>query len=391
MQRAVPTYCLALLAFAAMATDVSGQTPPASLSPPEVNASPQTKVVVLHNGNVLVGEVDHLGDAYRVATGTTEIRLSVREVERVVGSLLEAYDAKRAAWKIATTDEHLRLAAWCIRQEMWPQAALELNNARQRERRHPSIALLQRRLQVASRAAMRASEPLPLLKPDPKVKHEAEEKRASELQELESLAQSLPEGSFEDFNRHIQPILVNGCAVAGCHCMEDAQQLRLSRDLLRGLGNRESTLRNLQAVWGVVDLQSPHYSPLLTQPAVPHGGLSQPVFTGNRKRLQERLAEWVRVATQPSQADPTPTPTIELVTHELATHELGGPRLENRTPVAPEAESPHFWEVGPDGEPLESQVQRGLKSSQFKPKDEFDPEIFNRQQSAASVSESPEG
>ncbi|MGI9456824.1 MAG: hypothetical protein ACR2NU_09690 [Aeoliella sp.] len=334
-------------------------------------------MVVLHNGNVLIGQVDLLGDAYRVATGASEIRLSLRDVERVVGSLLEAYEAKRKKVRANSADDHLRLAAWCVRQEMWPQAARELNDARQLDSRHPAIPLVARRLQISSRAAMRESQPP--TKPDAIADQQADEHRARELQELESFAASLPPGSLEDFTRQVQPILVNGCAAAGCHSMDDEQKLRLNRDLLRGIGNRESTLRNLAAVWEEIDHEHADYSPLVMQPSVPHGGLARPVFSGQRQNLQQRIVEWVRTATMEN--DRTVESAVDLVSHEQpAVSEVDPSEVSAMDAMGDE--SPHFWEVGPDGTTTKPRIQRGVTLKQFEPRDEFDPEIFNRRQSS---------
>ena len=84
---------------------------------------------------------------------------------------------------------------------------------------------------------------------------------------------------------------MNGCATGGCHSTSDARELQLNRDLVRGVANRESTLRNLQAVMRVIDRETPEYSPLLLQPAVPHGGLPRAVFDGHRRVPEQRLAD----------------------------------------------------------------------------------------------------
>ena len=375
-----------------------------ALSPREagVAAENNIQVVVLRNGNVLVGEVDLLGDAYRVATATSEVRLAVRDVERVVGSMIEAYEAKRAEVRVLTTDEHLRLAAWSIRQEMWPQAARELNDARNREPRHPAIPRIERRLQLASRAAMQTHRPVPSVAPV--IDHEALKQQARELRELESLAASLPAGSLETFTRQVQPILLNSCTAAGCHGPSDQQSLKLNRDLLKDLGGRESTLRNLKAVWGFVDQQNPEASPLLTQPAVPHGGLQRTVFSGSRQKLLAHVSSWVREATRAEQREaaarlaaqqkavagliqPARVQPARVQPAEFQSAGVHAPALERPLPAVPsksaepgQTDSGHFWEVAPDGTAAQSGVKHGLELKGFVPKDEFDPEAFNRQQ-----------
>lgn len=376
---------------------------------------PATQVVVLRNGNVLEGQVDQLPGTYRVITATSEIRLAARDVERLAPSLLGAYDAKRAEVRPDSASDHLQLASWCVRQELWPQAARELNDAGSIDGNHPLLPVIDRRLQVAVRAAQRASERLPTRLPENE--EAATQQRASELAELEALAASLPEGALESFARQVQPILVNGCAAASCHGTQEgnhelavasnlaqAGAFRLNRDSLRGVGTRESTLRNLQAAWQAIDHENPVYSPLLMQPAVPHGGLARPVFAGNRQRLQDTLREWVLTAT----AKPEPPAAEVDLQVELAGHISQGPLsphghgtsapgmhapgtdLAAEQVAAPQAGERHFWELDEELGAPQPKVRYGAKLKPYQPRDEFDPELFNRRHAANDeVGQSP--
>lgn len=349
-----------------------------------------TQVVVLRNGNILEGQVDRLGDSYRVLTGVSEIRLASRDVERVVPTLFDAYACKRIEVREDSASDHIALAMWCIRHEIWPQAMAELEAARKIQPNHPDIVYLERRIEVASQAAMRAAELATLTKVEPAPVDS--EQKAAELAQLEKLAATLPPGALQDFSRHIQPILVNGCAVVGCHSSEDDRQFRLNRDLVRGVANRESTLKNLQAVWSVIDHQTPDYSPLLLQPAVPHGGLPKPVFGGSRQKVHDRLKEWVLLATGKAQ----PAPTVDPNAVQLAGHQApvlpGQPSAIDPAAVQPATvpeEEMHFWEDPDAGAPPEASmphvrtpIRQGADIKPFEPRDEFDPELFNRQQAS---------
>lgn len=350
-----------------------------------------SQVVVLRNGNVLQGEVDLLGDVYRIATHSSEIRLPARDVERITATLQDAYVAKRQEVREDSQTDRLDLANWCIRQELWPQATVELEAAEAINPRHPQIEYLKLRLEVASRAAMRAAAPIEAAMAENSAR-DAEQK-AAELTRLEALAAELPPGALEDFARHVQPILVNGCAVGGCHSTGDARTLRLNRDLVRGVANRESTLRNLQAVLESIDRQTPEHSPLLLEPSVPHGGLPRPVFEGHRQKVQEKLTEWVRLVAAPAQPVPTVTPPVQLATHQLVVPS-GSAVAEQPASQQPPSEQPstHFWE-DPEagGAPTTDQlppVQRGAAVKTYTPRDEFDPELFNRQQAPSAGSDS---
>lgn len=344
------------------------------------------QVVVLRNGNVLEGEVDRLGDMYRIATQSSEIRLPARDVERIAPTLLDAYAARQQEVHDDSQTDRLELAIWCIRQELWPQAAAELQAAETINPRHPQIEYLKRRLEVASQAAMRAAVPVEAAQAEDRAVQA--QQKAAELARLEALAAELPPGALEDFARHVQPILVNGCAAGGCHSTTDHRTLRLNRDLVRGMANRESTLRNLQAVWDSIDHQTPEHSPLLLEPSVPHGGLPQPVFDGPRQKVQEKLTAWVRMVTTPSPPSLDPASRVRLATHQSAAP--AGPAVVDAD--SPDQRPRHFWEdpeaggtaSTADGPP----VRRGAELKAFTPQDEFDPELFNRRQ-AGKANDSP--
>ncbi|WP_425399831.1 hypothetical protein [Aeoliella sp.] len=351
-------------------------------------ASHAAEVVVLRNGNVLEGEVDRLQDVVRVATENSQHYLPLRDVERITATLLDAYAAKRIEVREGSVSDHLALAKWCMRQEIWPQAAAEIEDARKIDPKNGAVEYVQRQYEVMSRAAMRTQQAAAPAPPTADDSHQ----RAAELAEMEKLATSLPPGTLEDFARHVQPILVNGCATGGCHSMDDNRELRLNRDLLRGTANRESTLRNLQAVWNSIDQQTPQYSPLLLQPAVPHGGLPRPVFDGHREKVRERLAEWVMKATGKDQvAPPTQPPTVELAAHQQTV----APPTAQMPPTQP-GQPRHFWEdpaamqspdtpeATPATKATETPVAKpairyGAEPKRYEPRDEFDPEVFNRQ------------
>lgn len=367
------------------------------------------QVVVLRNGNVLHGEVYSLGDQYRVVTKVSEIRLWVREVERIAPTLTEAYEAKRLEVRPGSPEDHLRLAAWAIRQEMWPQAAREINDARTLAPQHPALPGFDVRLIMASRAAQRRDQPAP---PEQSVAEVAERAGAAELAELTAMAGSLPAGTVEEFTRTIQPILVHNCSTAGCHHTSDSRSLRFNRDLLHGMANQRSTLRNLMATLQAIDRENIERSELLVVPASAHGGLSTPVFTGHRRQLHDRLVQWVYTAT----GQEPPTAAGEVAEDGPAPQELASNALvaadrytanqasanlplraatdpqpiaeeglretegttESQEATAPPSDRFHFWQVDADGKPIESTQQRGARLKQLAPRDEFDPAIFNR-------------
>lgn len=347
----------------------------------------ETQVVVLRNGSVVEGEVVSLGDYYRVTTAATEMRLASRDVERLTSTLIEAYDAKRADIRQPQADDHLRLAAWCIRQELWPQAAREINDARVLEPDHRALTTFEQRLATAARAAERRALPN-----DPQAAAETSDAEVASMNELANLgavASSLPAGSLEDFTRHIQPLLVNNCTLAGCHGPTDQRSFKLNRDMLHGIGNRRSTLRNLEATLRAIDPNQVDQSPLLLKAAMAHGTMDVPAFGVHHAKLHARLVEWTYKVTGTEVPQPEPAagaasggtaedPLLDLPSEEGG--EVAPQSPASAPPATTPAGRPYFWEVDESGEAIEGELQRGAALQKFTPRDEFDPEIFNRQQ-----------
>lgn len=373
-----------LLTLAALLGGVG--LPAAAQQPaPVVPETTGQQVVVLRNGSSLQGEVYPLGDYYRVRTATTEVRLAARDVERVAPTLVDAYDARRAERKVWTADDHLRMAAWCIRQELWPQAAREINDARVMEPSHGALQLFEHRLKMAAEAAERRAQGVT---PEPVEKVLASDNaEKQEMAELGQLAEGLPPGALEEFTRNVQPLLVNNCTLAGCHSMNDERSFRLNRDVVHGMGNRRSTLRNLKAVMEAIDAETIDASPLLVMSGKAHGGMVQPAFTGHREKLHGRLVEWARKAT--GQAVEPATAELPAEGQALPDGAVVPATREEGADLPPVEEDLHFWETDGAGQKIKGETQRGAQLKPFTPRDEFDPEIFNRQQGTQDAAPTP--
>ncbi len=358
-------------------------------------AMAEPQVVVLRNGSVVQGDVVPLGDYYRVTTASTEMRLPARDVERLASTLIEAYDAKRAELGQPQADDHLRLAAWCIRQELWPQAAREINDARVLEPSHRALPIFEQRLTTAARAAERRA--LPIDSQEVSESSAAEAKQTNELANLGAVASSLPAGTLEEFTRQIQPLLVNNCTLAGCHGPSDERSFKLNRDLLHGVGNRRSTLRNLEATLRAIDPNQVAESPLLVKAATAHGKMDVPAFGVHREKLNARLVAWTYkvTGTAPPQSEPAMDQEtgemIEDPATELPPDGVTGGETPRPASSPPPAERPYFWQVDAAGQTIEGQTQRGAELQKFTPRDEFDPEIFNRQRQNLGNAPKPAG
>ena len=97
------------------------------------------------------------------------------------------------------------------------------------------------------------------------------------------------------FVSRVQPILMNGCALAGCHGPKSSNGFQLVRVRLNGGNRRGVSERNLAATLRFVNVQNASRSPLLTTPMGNHGRRGKAVFRGRGGARQlEELRSWVR-------------------------------------------------------------------------------------------------
>ena len=102
--------------------------------------APQPGVVLLRNGQVLAGNVTQAGEEYYVALASGEIRLQAQQVELVCRDVKEGYERKRARIDPEKVSDHLDLALWCVRQQLFAESAQEISDARGLNSAIPRIA-----------------------------------------------------------------------------------------------------------------------------------------------------------------------------------------------------------------------------------------------------------
>jgi hypothetical protein len=349
-------------------------------------------VLVLHDGGVLVGQVTQTGDRYLLKRSGNEMQLPAASVMLVATSLEDAYNERRGRLAGPTADAHLALAEWCLRYYLLEQAARELEDARKIERQHPRLALLERRLSIArQRPKTKAAERPAESQPPP----------ADRSERLDSSIGELPEAAIERFTRKVQPVLVNNCATSGCHDRGGTRLFQLDRAILHGMANRRATMHNLAATLELVDRKQPQQSPLLTVPREPHGGLEEPVFGPRQQAAFAHLVDWVALVTNsvatkqeepPAADDAEETPAPRLTSPVLRVPNQSGELSTGRGTAADPTEridSRSVPEAAGDIAPARfhqpvtpseaRRMQYGAQLKHWRPRDPFDPDIFNRQ------------
>ncbi|MDX1944921.1 MAG: hypothetical protein SFU86_05895 [Pirellulaceae bacterium] len=346
---------LALVLFAL--TAAHGADPP---------LSPQAGVLVLRNGEVLAGEITRAGDYYVVTLGATgEVRLPAVDVEMQAASLNEAYDRKREAIFPRGIAGHLELAEWCLRQRLPGKCAEQIVAAMRLDPQDPRVAQLERRLALASQA------------PSEGQGKSALGKGTISAEELEKAVRDLPAGSIERFSLVVQPILLNRCGANQCHGPNAKSEFRLLKSPVGLAANQRFTQRNLYAVMQQIDRSQPEASPLITLPQRRHGSALAAVFDKQSQKQLDELTQWVKLTT----AAATPPQPATIPADPKGT-------LSQPAPTAPAAEQSAI-ETSPSAAgsapavrvmrpPLAGLPAKAAAPANFLPRDEFDPEIFNR-------------
>jgi hypothetical protein len=313
---------------------------------------PRDGLLVLRNGNVLAGRITPLGESYVIVLASgAESRVPRAEVDFDCRTLDEAYLIKRDAQEVDDVKVHLQLANWCLTHELLSRASDQLLVLQLLEPNHPQLAVIQDRL--TSRAEILANPAPALLKP------------AANARALPAVPSQpeIPPLLMQQFTTTIQPILFSRCANFACHG-GGSSPYHLVRPSLGQAATSNLTQRNLHATLMFIDRERPDSSRLLTMAQQPHGGVERASFhakTGNQLAL---LFGWVRRLgaagiTAPSDAwsesvSPTPRVAASVTPAAMGT--------DNSTPAASGASNAK----SPPGQ------------SGYVPRDEFDPEVFNR-------------
>jgi hypothetical protein len=328
--------------------------------PPPANVG---KVVVLEGDRTLEGEVERVGEQYRVRRAAGETWLPAAKVLRLCADNAEALEYLRSRANLDDADEHLRLAQWCIERGLQDSAIKEVQAAAAIRPDHPRTKHLLERLQQKPPA------PPPPVAPVPAV-GEQQPSPAVDLT-VEALAQ---------FTTKVQPILMNTCAA--CHAGGRGGAFKLTRVNDGPARDRKTMQQNLAAVLAQVNTQQPQSSRLLTKAVTLHGDMDKTPALANRQApAYQALEEWVRltVANNPQLQDhvvalpsAAATPSAE---PKASSGFASEPRTDPGTVRPGETAAPK-----PPGQPASAAPQAKPAEKAPAAADPYDPDEFNRQE-----------
>jgi hypothetical protein len=308
-------------------------------------------VLVLDNERTLEGDVERVGDQYRVRRSVGETWLAADRALRLCADNLEALAFLRGRANLEDADERLRLAQWCRSRGLADQALAEVRAAAQLRPEHAETRRLLAHLEQA--AALRR----PAAAPPPEAPEPAP-----------TLNLALSAEAASQFTTKVQPILMNSCAA--CHATGRGGAFKLLRAY--DSGSRKATQANLAAVLAEVNVGAPQTSPFLAKAASVHGEMAQAPFKNRQAAPYRALEDWVcrTVAANPQLRDALP----QLPPTPLPAPGAGGFGEERG---AADARAPAYR---PAETALPSQPTPGAAQPQAPPEppDPYDPADFNR-------------
>jgi hypothetical protein len=326
------------------------------------------KILILKNEHTMEGDIERVGDRYRLRRLTGETWVHAEGVLCLVESLPDAYAFLRARANLEDADERLRLANWCRLNGLREQALIEIQAA---AALRPNHAETRRILQHLQQAARTPAAPKPIAAA-------ALDKPALEaLPPVEVTADSL--GLFAT---RVQPILMNTCA--RCHATGRGGKFHLTQVYDDGFSNRRTLERNLAAVLGQVNLNQPEASRLLAKAVSDHAHTGQAPLKSRKETPYRTLESWVKLTvannphlrdSQPASAAPPLSPTSERRSAAPEPRsEWGAEARSPITPVSPALPAPSAAPV-----PVSNTAAAPPPPPPpATPADPYDPELFNR-------------
>lgn len=191
------------------------------------------------------------------------------------------------------------------------------------------------------------------------------------IAELEKMTRSMPRNSLGVFRQQVENVVVSRCS--RCHDADSTVMPLMHAGKSRPITRRMSQ-RNLHSMLGFVDLQTPVDSRLLSAASTAHGGSETPGIALDSDQYNN-MRDWIiMISDRPGQSvvplEPPPDDAIAIDLQSIKP--LKGS-------VASEPELNYSVHSGLGIPSVIGEIpQLNTRSPHFTPRDDFDPEIFNR-------------
>ncbi|MFO0865707.1 MAG: hypothetical protein U0744_13825 [Gemmataceae bacterium] len=342
---------------------------------PTVVAGPDRgQVLLLANDRGLEGDIERVGDRFRIRRNVGEMWIPADKAKRVCGNWSDALAHMRSEANLADPDERIRLSRWCTTNGLRPEALAEAKAALELR---PQSKAIQQMVEMLQRAAdSTASAPTGITTIS-----------ATDTAITGSAPQvDIGSEAYAVFVGKVQPILMNTCA--SCHATGKGGDFRLFK--AHEGGAKVAAMRNLASVLAYVTPDRPTASPVLAKAVSAHGTATNPPIQGRKAAPFRTFEMWVEatIATHPHLRSDVKTASAVPPTAVPAPPISKGPAVVSRTlprsdelsvptpnvPLDPNAKAPMPLPSSAGNAAIPLPTPPGVEE----PRDEFDPAVFNR-------------
>lgn len=296
------------------------------------------RFLLLRSGRIVEGKVDQIGTDSRInlEQGGYFVVSSDR-IEKAFRSRRDVFNYKIAITPLTRKSQN-ELFYWLLKQDAFDQAGLHLEYLRKFESKLPDFDFKGWHESILKKQEKHVSNPSKVLKTDSDV-----------------------------FRERIESHLVLGCALSGCHKNQSLNQYNLIDSQLSTVRNEASNYETTKKAIATLGQQE-----FLKYVSSKHANLKRGIYpTATTEYLA--IATWVNSLTTPGPV------TIE------KTQANKNVSTANRSPGQSPHRVPNLGNRPPANQSsnLVKQINErntGLDANEFVPRDEFDPEIFNRNQ-----------
>lgn len=252
------------------------------------------RVLVLRTGRVMKGRIKKISTGWLVSTNRGNAVIPFEQVHFDADDLNEAYLRLRIQHGEPTVASHLRLAEWCLSQDILAEAARELRDALEKDPANETARLMLNRVDNEIR---RRTPPEPEIEEPTDVVILTEREQEVADAEVRSLAGLSPD-SAREFVASIQPLLLNKCGNARCHGTAAENDFQLTRLRSGASNSRIVSERNLAVVLNDLQPADPNSRPKILE--VIHGThAGQTIFNGRYGAVQmQTLQAWMNNAAK---------------------------------------------------------------------------------------------
>jgi len=352
-----------------------------------VQPSPQIRsgVVVLQDGRVFKGSITAVAGGYRVDHDGRYAIVPFDQVRLTAQSISAAFMSLRDAVPNPTTNDHLKLAEWCLENQLFKEAKLEVARALsleplRKEARILAAKIDQQSQRVNGKAISDVNGTTPAKKPYT-VTNSASAATSANSSGLSREAQL-------EFMQHVQPLMMNKCGNAHCHGSASKNDFQLKLVRRGSNSSRVASRSNLEQLLTMIAPQHPERSRLLIVPTSSTES-HRKLFVGEQGNKQFALLKrWVMdVAPHATGAPSHDTEARNSTTPNIAIHVGDSPQrivpaagTMPRNGVQPRMTTPPRFASTDMNRPLqessEAKLLRQIREEDAP--DAFDPEEFNR-------------